>query len=42
MFKVTRRYACGCLPPRDPEGHKGTFGKVLIAGGRKKGSVESF
>ena len=33
MFKVTRRYACGCLPPRDPEGHKGTFGKVHILAG---------
>lgn len=42
--ELTRRVACAvqtveedfaraALPPRKPDGHKGTFGKVLVAGG---------
>ena len=29
MEEITRQMVRGLLPPRDPEGHKGTFGKVL-------------
>ena len=27
-MEITRAYVKGILPQRDPEGHKGTFGKV--------------
>lgn len=30
---LTLREAAALLPPRDPDGHKGTFGRVLVLGG---------
>ena len=30
---ITRLLARSLLPPRDPDGHKGTFGKVYVYGG---------
>lgn len=33
MTQVTREFVRGCLPVRDPNGHKGTFGKVHILAG---------
>lgn len=32
-YEITREFVSACLPKRNPEGHKGTFGKVLIVGG---------
>ena len=33
MKEITREMVRGLLPPRDPGGHKGTFGRVYIYGG---------
>ena len=33
MEEITRELARSFLPPRDPDGHKGTFGKVCVYGG---------
>lgn len=33
MQEITRRLVRALLPPRDPRGHKGTFGKVYVYGG---------
>ena len=36
MFTMSSETARNLLPPRDPFGNKGTFGKVLIIAGREK------
>ncbi len=33
VFPIDLEFAAACLPRRRPDGHKGTFGKVLIVGG---------
>ena len=33
MQRIDREYVRGVMPRRDPDGHKGTFGKVYLLGG---------
>jgi len=33
LIRLGRSYVSGALPPRPADGHKGTFGKLLIVGG---------
>ena len=33
MEEITRELVRSLLPPRDPGGHKGTFGRVYVYGG---------